>query len=168
LALVTDAPELRVAGSGADRAALEALARELGIVDRVRLLGALMPEQVDEQMGRCLFYVCPSRNEGFGLSVLEAMAAGKAVIASRTGGVPEVVQENKTALLVPPGEPMALAKAMERLLIEPSIREQLAKAGKTRARQFNWQAISGQYCELYDHVSAGCRTRQVHPRERRY
>jgi glycosyltransferase involved in cell wall biosynthesis len=80
-------------------------------------------------------YVQPSLLEGFGLSALEAMAAGKAVVATRAGGLPEVVEESVTGDLVLPGDPAALAESIVALMEDPARRTRYGRAGQARARE---------------------------------
>src|SRR5207247_1768501 len=96
-----------LAGEGPARAALEAEARRLGIGDRVVFLG--LRRDVPMVLAALDLFVQPSIYEGFGLSLLEAMAAGLPVVASRVGGIPELIEDGRTGLLVPPQDSMALA-----------------------------------------------------------
>ena len=93
--------------------------------------------------------VAPSRWEGFGLMLIEAMAAGLPVVASRVGAIPEVVSEGETALLVPPHHPDALAAALADLMRHPERRAQLGQAGQRRAERFSWQRAGEQLDNLY-------------------
>jgi glycosyltransferase involved in cell wall biosynthesis len=102
---------LEIGGDGGERAALEALARELAIAEQVRFLGALSPAEVRDALHRAHHFVLPSLTESFGLVLAEAMATGLPVIATRCGG-PEEVIEQGTGRLVPPGNVTALAEAL--------------------------------------------------------
>jgi len=79
----------------------------------------------------------PSRSEGFGRANLEAMAAGKPVVSTRVGGIPEVVSDGETGLLVPPGDRAALAGAIIRLGEDQDLRRQMGAAGRRRAKLFS-------------------------------
>jgi glycosyltransferase involved in cell wall biosynthesis len=107
--------QLRVVGSGEDLPRLQALARACGIADRVRFLGWQSDEEVRRLYEGCAFFALPSRKEGFGLVYLEAMAAGKAVIAASATAVPEIVLDGVTGLLVPYGDIAATAAALAEL-----------------------------------------------------
>ena len=88
--------------------------------------------------------------EGFGTAVLEAMAAGKPVVATAVGGIPEVVQEGKTAFLVPPGSPTALAEAIERLVVNADERRRFGAAGRQRVeRLFDQRNLITSVTKLY-------------------
>jgi glycosyltransferase involved in cell wall biosynthesis len=94
--------------------------------------------------------------EGFGIAVVEAMAMGKAVVATTTGGLPEVVAQEETGLLVPPGNAEELAAAVEALLKDRARREQMGVSGKARARErFSLEASVANMEQLYGEVLAG-------------
>ena len=95
-------------------------------------------------------FACPSVYEPLGIVNLEAMACGTAVVGSRTGGIPEVVADGETGLLVPPGEPEPLAVALNELLQDPARAQAMGQAGRKRAiAEFGWAAIAAQTAELY-------------------
>lgn len=102
---------------------------------RVFFHGEVSNEELHEQYGRCDIYVSPTYFESFGLVVLEAMIFGRPVIASRVGGIPEIVKEGETALLVPHKNVEALTEAMLELARDPAKREQMGRAGRERALQ---------------------------------
>jgi glycosyltransferase involved in cell wall biosynthesis len=105
---------------------------------------------------RCLFGVVPSLvQESFGLVVLEAMASGKAVVASRIGGLAEVVAPDETGILVPPGDVAALREAMQRLIASPDERQRLARAALVRVAQYRQDAVVEQVEQLYASVLRG-------------
>jgi glycosyltransferase involved in cell wall biosynthesis len=131
-ALVVGAPL-----SPRDDAYLEALradVRRLGLGDRLRFLG-FRPDAQDI-IGRSTIVVHPSTcEETFGLVALEAMAAGRPVIAARVGGIPEVVADGETGVLVAPGDAEALARAVSDLLCDPARRERMGAAGRRVAAE---------------------------------
>jgi glycosyltransferase involved in cell wall biosynthesis len=139
---------LAIAGEGVERPRLEALTREYGLTDRVRLLGA-RNDIPDLQAGADVF-VMPSLWEGLPLAVLEAMVAGKPIVASRTSGIPEAIEDGRQGVLVPPGDVQALADALWRLMNEPELRASLGRAALERARsRFTIAAMVDQYERLY-------------------
>lgn len=141
--------DLLLAGDGPERPALERLTSDLGLTERVTFVGrADRPTAVSLFQG-CEFFVLPSRLEPQGIVNLEAMAAGRAVIASRVGGVPEIVLDNETGLLVPGEDVPALAQAITRLATDAGLRQHLGDAGRAQAQNFDWSAIAAQYLELY-------------------
>jgi glycosyltransferase involved in cell wall biosynthesis len=117
-------------GGGPLEDELKELARQLGVADQVRFLGFLELEAVRELLNGCTFFVLPSRSEPFGIVLLEAMAVGKAVIATRVGGIPEFVTDGANGVLVEPDDPQALAEALCRMATDSALRERLGKAGK--------------------------------------
>lgn len=144
--------ELMLAGDGPERPALEQRAKMLGIERRVRFLGRCdRPKSVALFKG-CSFFVLPSRYEPLGIVNLEAMAAGRAAIATRVGGVAELVVNEETGLLVPADDPAAMAAAMRRLFEDLELRVRLARGGLKRVQGFTWGSIAEQYRLIYTHV----------------
>ena len=123
-----------LAGDGPDRVALESEANALGLKERVRFLG--YREDIPALLSVCNLFVLPSLFEGLPLSILEAMAAGKPVVASAIGGVKECVVDGKTGILVPPEDPLALATAICRILRDQAFARSIAEAGQERAVQY--------------------------------
>lgn len=147
-----DSHDLILAGEGPEREALERLAGELGMSDRIHFPGRANRPLAIALFKGCSFFVLPSRQEPMGIVNVEAMAAGKAVIASRTGGVPEIVLQDQTGLLVTPGDEAALAGAIHALGTDTALRERLGRAGLERAELFTWDAIARSYRAIYDRV----------------
>jgi len=139
---------LAIAGRGREEARLAALARDWGIADRVHLLGSR--RDVPDLLAAADVYVMPSYWEGMPLALLEAMLAGKPCIASDVGGIPEVIPSPEFALLVPAGDPRALAAAIARLSDEPALRDQLGKAARERALdRYTLSVMTDAYERLY-------------------
>jgi glycosyltransferase involved in cell wall biosynthesis len=114
---------LVLVGDGEWRATLERLANETGVGDRVIFTGSIQnPLAVVEHAD---VVVLPSLSEGLPIALLEAMAIGRAVVASRVGGIPEVVQDGETGLLIPAADSQALSSAIVRLLMDPHLRVNL-------------------------------------------
>jgi glycosyltransferase involved in cell wall biosynthesis len=149
-----------IAGRGDEEQALKQLAVELGIAGRVHLLG--LRDDVDRVLSAADVFVHPSRSEGLPLAILEAMASGLPIVATRVGGVPEAVIDGVTGLLVPPGDPAALARAIRRVLDSGDRGAGLAHEGRARAEQeFSVDAMAQRYCDLYETLtgSTGSRAR---------
>lgn len=139
-ALVPDAIFV-LAGDGPERQLLEDQSRSLGLEDRVRFLG--QRRDIPRLLATCDLFVLPSLYEGMPLSVLEAMAAGKPVIATAIGGTDELVVHGTTGLLVPPRDAVALAEAIRVLLSDRLLAARLCKAGRERAyRMFSADAMA--------------------------
>jgi len=114
-------------------AALRTLAEELRIAERIHMVGFQNP--IRPFLDALDLYVHPALMEGFGIALVEAMAAGKAVVATRTGGVPEVVEQGETGLLVAPGDPERLCDAVVELLGDGPRRARMGANGLARARE---------------------------------
>lgn len=139
---------LVIAGEGSRRSELEALIDRLGLGEAVRLLGAR--RDILTLMHAFDLFVLPSRAEPFGLVLLEAMGARKAVVASAVGGVPEVVLAGETGELVPSGDRAAFAEAVMRLLADPGRAGALGEAGRARVeRDFPIERMLGDTERLY-------------------
>jgi glycosyltransferase involved in cell wall biosynthesis len=117
---------IAIVGQGVMRERLERQAASLGT--RIFFVGFWPPGRVPALLAAADVFVLPSRREGLGSVLFEAMAAGLPIAASRTGGIPEIVCDNETGLLVPPGDPPALADAVTRLLTDPQLSARLAAA----------------------------------------
>ena len=110
----------------------------------------LPKREVIQLLTHAAVFACPSVYEPLGIVNLEAMACGTAVVGSRTGGIPEVVADGQTGLLVPPGEPEPLAVALNALVSDPDRAAAMGQAGRKRAvAEFGWTAIAAQTAALY-------------------
>jgi len=136
----------------------EQLAEVTELVDGLRAsrsgvfwIPEMLPKpDVIQLLSHATVFAIPSVYEPLGIVNLEAMACGTAVVGSRTGGIPEVVADGETGLLVPPGEPEPLAEALNVLLRDPDRAEAMGQAGRKRAvSEFGWPAIAAQTADLY-------------------
>lgn len=124
---------LWVAGDGPLRGALEAAARPLG--GRVQFLG--FRADISSLLRAADCFVLATRSEGLGSSILEAMAAGLPVVATRVGGIPEIVAEGRTGILVAPDDPTGLANALARMAGDRGLREEMGRGAEERAASFS-------------------------------
>lgn len=139
---------LAVAGRGGEHDILRSFADARGIGGRVHLLG--FRADVPDLLAASDLYVMPSLSEGLPLGLLEAMSAGKAIVASRVGGIPEAVTSGRDALLVPPKDPDALAAAVRAVLLDPELRSRLGAAAAQRAQDvFSVRRMTEEYERLY-------------------
>ncbi len=115
----------------------------------VSWIGWLDEEAKGVQLAHCAVFVLPSLSEGLPVALLEAMAWGRAIVATGVGGVPEVVDDDVEALVVPPGDPVALTSAVRRLLGDPEERRRLGCAAAQRARSLNEVEVYGRLDTLY-------------------
>ena len=130
----------------------------------VWLSGMLPKREVIQLLTHSTAFVCPSLYEPLGIVNLEAMACGTAVIGSRVGGIPEVVADGQTGLLVPPGEPAPLADAVNALVRDQALAAVMGRAGRARAiAEFDWAGIAAQTAALYQELTrpAGPHPEQV-------
>jgi glycosyltransferase involved in cell wall biosynthesis len=145
--------EAVLVGEGPERAAVEDEIGRLGAGSSVRLLGERT--DVAELLATADVFVLSTRSEGLPLSVLEAMAAGLPVIASNVGGIPELVVHGVSGVLVPPGDPNALAEAIEGLVQNPSLAHELGDAGRRRVvENFDLEAVREAHLALYRRLLA--------------
>lgn len=140
---------LRIVGDGSQRKQLEALAVKLGIADRVTFTGYLETGELEKEYAKAQIFCGLSRSEAFGNVFLEAQAAGCAVIGTSIGGIPDIVEHERSGLLVPPNDPKAAAMAIIKLLNDEKLRNRLRETGKNNAEQLDWQVIAQRYAELY-------------------
>ncbi|MBD8531260.1 glycosyltransferase family 4 protein [Massilia sp. CFBP 13647] len=141
---------LVLAGDG-DLAAWRRAAAERGIEGRVTLAGWLDAAARAEQLARADVFCLPSHAEGLPMALLEAMAAGKAVVASAVGGIPEAVQGGDNGLLVPAHDSAALAAALASMLADAGLRQRLGeRARATVARHYSTEAVCGRLAAIYN------------------
>jgi glycosyltransferase involved in cell wall biosynthesis len=137
-----------IAGGGDLEDYLRDLADEVGVAERVHVLGPR--RDVPALMHAIDAFVMPSIWEGFGLVLLEAMAAARPIVASRVATIPEVVVDGETGLLVPPGDAAALAEALARLAASSDLRRELGERGRERlSREFSVEKMVGDTELLY-------------------
>lgn len=142
-----------VVGDGPERGSLERLADELGVP--ALFLGHRPNGEVPELLAAMDVLVCSSRFEGMPLAVLEWMAAGKAIVASRVGGIPSIVSHGKEAVLVPPRDYVAFAEEIGRLLDDPLERQRLGEAAQRRQRaEFRFEQTLDLLEALYQRLYA--------------
>ncbi len=141
-----------VLGEGEERPALERLAAELGVGHRLHLLG--WRDDVPGFLAAVDALAMPSRNEGMGRAAVEAMAAGRPVVAARVSGLADVVAHGETGFLVPPESPGALARALERLRRDPGLRARMGEAGRKRAERFSLETMLALLDDLLEEARA--------------
>lgn len=149
--LQADAPvrwRLVVAGRGRHKASLEERTAALGLGEHVRFLGHR--DDVPDLLAAADVFVMPSLREGLPLAILEAMFAGKPIVASGVGGIPEAITSGEHGLLVPPSDPVALSEALRAVLADPALRLRLGEAARRRAQEeFRVEHMADRYERIY-------------------
>jgi len=146
-------PRARLAliGEGEERERLQHLTADLNMNDCVRFLGLRV--DVPEVLATCDLFTLPSIQEGFPMVILEALAAGKAVIASEVGAIPDVIRQGNTGMLVPPGDADALAHALCLLIEDEGLRQRLGQSGREFVCEtYDFERTVGRYDYLYQRV----------------
>jgi glycosyltransferase involved in cell wall biosynthesis len=147
----TDKVQLVIAGDGEERIALETLCHQLGLSNRVRFLGKVTGPAKSFLLQNARFGVIPSRHwESFGLVVLEGYASGLPMIASDMPGLADLIEPERTGLLVEPESPDQLASAMQRLFTEDALVARMGRAGQEVVQQYDWRTIANRHLALYE------------------
>jgi glycogen synthase len=138
---------------------LEAQAHALGVASAVNFVGLVRPEAVPELIGNCTLVVMPTRLEAFGLVALQAAQMGRPVVATRVGGLVDLVVDGETGMLVDPDASQALAEAIALLLQRPDLRKQMGQAAQRRSGElFSWERFVDAYDALYRRIARTAHT----------
>ena len=141
--------QVLVVGEGPAEENLRALSAQWGIAPRVVFSG--MRRDIPQLLSMLDIFVLPSLYEGFGIAILEAMAAGKPVVASRVGGIPEFVVSGESGLLVHPGDSIALAAAIRQLLAQPEQAKAMGRRGQEHVRKhYSIESVVRQHEQIYE------------------
>ncbi|MES1993910.1 MAG: glycosyltransferase [Pseudomonadota bacterium] len=135
-------------GAGEDEVALRREARDL---PQVVFTGFV--DNVADHLAALDLFVFPSREEGLGSVLIDAMAQGLPIVASRVGGIPELIEDGQTGLLVPPGDASALAAALTRLVADAELRARLGAAARQAAAAYTPEAMATAYATLYHDIA---------------
>ncbi|MDT8435307.1 MAG: glycosyltransferase [Gemmatimonadota bacterium] len=148
--------ELTVIGAGERERSIRREIESLGLAGRVRMPGFVSRRRLEEEYARADVFVLPAvvdakgDTEGLGVVLLEALRYERPVVASAVGGIPDIVEPGHTGLLVPPGDPGALAEALQRIAADPAAARDMARRGRVRARErFGWRAVLDRTEEAY-------------------
>jgi glycosyltransferase involved in cell wall biosynthesis len=142
--------QLKIAGSGPQAKELERLVEQLGLTDCVTFMGRLERDEVVALYHGAHAMLNPSRVDNMPNSVLEALACGLPVVSTNVGGIPFIVEDGETALLVPPDDPVQMANALIRLCTDHALWAQLSESGCREVRQYTWREVSGRWLSLYE------------------
>jgi len=156
---------LLLSGDGPQRPRCEALARELGVSDSVWFLG--QREDIPDLLQAIDALLIPSESEGLGYSAIEALAAGRAVVAYDVGGLPDAVIHGRTGYLAPAGDEQTLADRLSEVLTDATVRARLSEGARQHARRFDGEehanALAGFYRQLVAGERPGALSPDVHP-----
>jgi glycosyltransferase involved in cell wall biosynthesis len=144
--------KLTLMGSGPDRAALEQLAAELGMADAVTFTGRLDNEGMAEIYHSADLMINPSLADNMPISILEALASGVPVVSTNIGGIPYLVEHEKTAMLVPARNPESMADAILSLLNDASKAKAISKAGVESVQRYTWPSVRDRLLGVYERV----------------
>jgi glycosyltransferase involved in cell wall biosynthesis len=160
---VEEAARLVVVGDGPLREQVEAAVRRSPARDRITLHGFVPHEQVPAVLRSLDLLVLPSIYEEMGSVLAEAMACGLPVVASDVGGIPDVVRDGETGILVPPGDVPALTKALDGVLRDPSLRTRLGEEARRQSVRYSWPGLAARIADLYADARPGMNTRPGAP-----
>lgn len=146
------AARMTIAGTGPERQTLESLAETLGLREAVTFAGKVENADMPALYRTAHISLNPSLADNMPISILESLACGVPVVSTRVGGVPFLVEHEKTALLVPAREPEAMAQACLRLLSDRALASCLSEAGRELARDFAWIRVRPRLFDLYQQV----------------
>lgn len=146
--------KMLIVGGGSQRRRLESLARQLGVWQDTLFTGPVGHDEVPHYLNMLDIAVMVSDYESFGVSVIEASACCKPVVVSSVGGLPEVVENGVTGLVVESRNEVAIAAAIRRLVVEPGLRTRMGQAGRNRVGQlYEWNANVAQMLSIYEDVA---------------
>jgi glycosyltransferase involved in cell wall biosynthesis len=141
---------LAIYGNGPLESKLEKLANELKIADKIEWQGFIPYSKVPEALSQIDIFVYPSWHEGFGRSIMEALAMEKAVVATRVGGIPDLIEDNENGFLVSPHNPQELAQKIKILMENKELRLKFGKAGREWAgKNFEWNDGIKKFANLF-------------------
>jgi glycosyltransferase involved in cell wall biosynthesis len=141
--------KLKIAGDGKEINNLKALSVELGISEHIDFLGIVQGVHKIKLLQNAVFLACPSRYESFGIVILEAFASGIPVIASKVGGMPDIINDGENGFLVEPENPQQLAKKIKIMFSNNALRNKMAQNALPSAQHYNWYSIVKKYIDIY-------------------
>ncbi|PLX47122.1 MAG: glycosyltransferase family 4 protein [Desulfobulbaceae bacterium] len=142
--------ELRLVGGGEQTLELQALAQRLGVEDKINFVGRVPHTHVPQELAKLDVYVALSRRESFGVAIIEAGAAGRPVVVSDAGGLPEVTVDGETGFVVPRENPEAAAVALKKLVLDAELRHRMGSAGQQHvAQHYSWSTCVETMLSVY-------------------
>jgi glycogen synthase len=153
--LEDESAQVLLVGDGPERPALQREAERLGVGGRLHFVGFLAHDRLPAVMSHADLLVLPSLYEELGTVLLEAMQAGLPIVASKTGGIPDVIEDGVNGMLVPPGDPKAIALAIDRLLANRDLARRLSEGTQEGGKDYDWEVLAGRVLRVYRGVTAG-------------
>jgi glycogen synthase len=147
--------QVLLVGDGPERKALERETERLGVGDRLHFVGFVTHDRLPAAMAHADVLVLPSLYEELGTVLLEAMQAGLPIVASETGGIPDVIEDGVNGLLVPPGDPEALARGIDRILSDGDLARRLSEGAQERGKDYDWEVLAERVLRVYEGLTAG-------------
>ena len=147
--------QVLLVGNGPERPALEREAERIGVGDRFHFLGFVAHDRLPAVLTHADLLVLPSLYEELGTVLLEAMQVSLPIVPSKTGGIPDVMEDDVNGILVPPGDPEALARAIDRILADCELVSRLSEEGQERAKGYDWEVLAGRVLRVYQDVTGG-------------
>ena len=141
--------KLMLVGDGEERLALQELVKELDLEDRVTFVGKVLNEEIPGYMIASDVFVLPSLSESFGIVNLEAMACGLPIVASKVGGLPEIVKNGVNGFLVEPKNPEQISDKVLLLLGDDVLRERISKNNKDKVKDYSWESVVERLEKVY-------------------
>lgn len=152
---------LLIAGDGSEEKNLRNLVKELNLDPVVTFAGRIPFEKLPEYHNRITIFAALSLSESFGVAILEASACGKPVVVTHVGGLPEVVVNNSTGLIVPVANEKIAAESLEKLILDKALRDELGRNGRQRViSSFNWKDNVLEMAKIYDSIIAKTNNRK--------
>ncbi len=144
--------KLILIGEGPERKNLESQIAKLGLQDRVELKGKLTNRAIPEELQKAEVFVLPSLSEGLGISILEAQACGVPIIASKVGGILDIIEDRKTGILIEPENPGQITQAVIEIFFQPEFAQELIQNAKDGLEKYDWQNIAQKINRIYQEL----------------
>lgn len=144
--------QLLIIGDGDERKNLENLAQTLNLKDKVKFLGPIPNEKIPGYLAAADCFILPSLKEGFGISILEAMAAGVPVIATRVGGILDIIKDGKNGILVEPQNSNEISDAVLKIHSQPEFKQKLVNSARAELTSFEWGNIADKVYKIYQEI----------------
>ncbi len=141
--------KLILVGDGEERELLESLTDSLGIRECVEFAGRVPHERVQDYMNLAEVFVLPSLSEGFPVTILEAMACGLPIVATRVGGVPDIIEDGANGYLINTKNPEQIAEALLKLLQDEQLREDISGNNREEVRRYRWDSVAATLEGIY-------------------